>query len=149
VRRRGIGAVGSPTVGLGGFIRNTVLGKGADDYGSVPVPGSGTFDLPAGKVRLTYQESKKSRAFGGTPTSDIEFAAPIGLEVTVAPTSGGPPLAMTGPGFMGMGTNKSTRRGQSRDEIGSVEVPGAGSYTVKVTAPDLPDAVEPQVLLGI
>ena len=46
-------------MGLGRFITHTMFGRGAADYGAVPVPGSKQFALPAGKVYLTSQEAKK------------------------------------------------------------------------------------------
>jgi hypothetical protein len=36
---------------------------------------------------------------------------------------------------------------ESRDEIGSVEIVSPGTFTV-TAGPELPDAVEPQILLG-
>jgi hypothetical protein len=48
-----------------------------------------------------------------------------------------------------MGSRKSTTFGISRDEIGTVEVPQAGRYTVAAkTATTIVDAVIPQVLIG-
>jgi hypothetical protein len=125
-----------------------MLGLGADDHGSLPVPGSAQIELPAGSVRMTYQESKRSRNDATDGINDIQFSAPIGLEVTVAPASGGPPLAISGPGLMGMSTHKSTKGGQSRDEIGTGEVPQAGTYTVTANSGAAADAVEPQILIG-
>jgi hypothetical protein len=50
---------------------------------------------------------------------------------------------------MGAGTHTSTKKGQSRDEIGTVEVTQAGSYTITAATPaPLADAVEPQILVG-
>lgn len=132
-------------MGLGRFITHTMFGRGASDYGAVPVPGSKQFDLPAGKVLLTYQESKKSKASETDMQGGIEvaFAAPSGLQVSVTPAGGGPPLPIEG----GLMTHTSTKKGQSRDEIGSVEITAAGTYTV-TAGPELPDAIDPQVLLG-
>jgi hypothetical protein len=132
-------------VGLGRFITHTMFGRGASDYGAVPVPGSKQFDLPAGNVFLTYQESKKSKASETDMQGGIEvaFAAPPGLQVSVTPAGGGPPLSIEG----GLMTHTSTKKGQSRDEIGSVEITAPGTYTV-TAGPELPDAIDPQVLLG-
>ena len=136
-------------MGIGSFIKHSMFGVGAADYGSLPVPGSVQLELPAGTVRLTYQESKRSRNAGTDGINDIQFAAPPTLQVTVTPAAGGQPLSMTGPGLMGMGTHTSTKRGQSRDELGTVEVSQAGSYTIAaVTSTPLEDAVEPQILIG-
>ena len=130
-------------MGLGRFITHTMFGRGAADYGTVPVPGSQQFELPAGTVHLAYQESKRSKTDTVGDLGDVRFAAPPGLQVSITPSSGGPALSIS-PSLM---THTSTKKGQSRDEIGSVEVPAAGTYTV-TAGPELPDAVEPQVLLG-
>jgi hypothetical protein len=130
------------------FIKKAMPG-GADDYGAIPVPGAAELDLPAGTVRLTYQESKRSRNEGTGGQVDIEFSAPGDLHVTVTPVGGSQSLEITGPGPLGMGNRKSTTFGISRDEIGTVEVPQAGRYTVTAgTATTIADAVEPQLLLG-
>jgi hypothetical protein len=135
-------------MGLARFITHTMFGRGAVDYGAVPVPGSKQFELPAGTVHLTYQESKKSKvvAGGGAPaegTIDVAFSAPPRLQVSVTP-AGGRPTARDRGRLM---THTSTKKGQSRDELGSVEITAPGTYTV-TAGPELPDAVEPQILLG-
>jgi hypothetical protein len=135
-------------MGIGSFIKHTMFGAGAKDYGSIPVPGSTQVELKAGKVRLTYQESKRSRNDGTDGINDIQFAAPVGLVVTVTPAAGGQPLPIAAPGLMGMGTHTSTTFGQSRDEIGTVEVTQPGTYTVTANSGAPADAVEPQILIG-
>jgi hypothetical protein len=74
---------------------------------------------------------------------DVAFSAPPGLEISVTPVGGGPALSIEGPGL----THTSTKKGQSRDEIGGVEIVSPGTYTV-TAGPELPAAVEPQILLG-
>ncbi len=132
-------------MGIGRFVTHTMFGWGASDYGAVPVPGSQQFELPAGKVYLTYQESKKSKASPKDDFAmiDVMFAAPPGLQVSVTPVGGGQPLPIE----MGLATNTSTKKGQSRDAIGSVEIAAPGTYTV-TAGPEFPDAVEPQIHLS-
>jgi hypothetical protein len=130
------------------FIKKAMPG-GADDYGTVPVPGSAELELPAGTVRLTYQESKRSRNEGTGGQVEIEFSAPGDLQLTITPAGGGPPLEISGPGPWGMGNRKTTTFGLSRDEIGTFEVAQAGIYKVSAaTATPIVDAVEPQILIG-
>jgi hypothetical protein len=130
-------------VGIGRFITHTMFGRCAFDYGVVAVPGSQQFELRAGRVFLTYQESKKSKIDGHDGALlDVRFAAPA-LQVSVTRASGGPALAIS----PSLATNTSTKKGLSRDAIGSVEITAPGTYTV-AAGPDLPDAVEPQILLG-
>jgi len=136
-------------VGLLDRFKKMAMPKGVDEYGTIPVPGSTELELPAGTVRLTYQESKRSRNEGTDGQVDIEFAAPSDLEVTVTPAGGGEALEIAGPGAWGMGSRKTTTFGMSLDEIGTIEVPQAGTYEVSAaTATTIADAVLPQVLIG-
>jgi hypothetical protein len=132
-------------VGIGRFITHTMFGKGAADYGDVPVPGSAEFDFPAGRIHLTYEEAAKSKvtALDDSAKVQVNFAAPPQLEVSVTSASGGTPLAIEPPGF----TSTSTKKDQSRDDIGSVEIAAPGTYLV-TAGPALPDAVEPKILIG-
>lgn len=114
----------------------------ADDFGTIPVPGQTTVALPAGKLRLSYQESYKAR---GTEDS-IDFGVPAALQVTVESPSG-EPLAVEGPGFHGMGASLNTGSGWSRALIGTVQVSQPGAHTVTAQG-DLPNAIEPQILIG-
>jgi hypothetical protein len=114
----------------------------ADDYASIAVPGETTVTVPAGKLKLTYQESYNAPSTGD---GDIEFGTPSALQVTVTSATG-EALEVKGPGFRGMGSSLSTGGGKSRALIGTAEVP-AGAYTI-TARPELPDAVQPQVLVG-
>jgi hypothetical protein len=91
--------------------------RSADDYGAIPVPGETTVALPAGKVRLSYQESYKAR---GTEDS-IDFGVPAAIEITVeSPT--GEALELKGPGFKGTGSSLDTGSGWSRALIGTAQI---------------------------
>ena len=114
----------------------------ADDYGQFPVPGEKTVLLAPGKLKLSYQESYKAPSTGDT----IDFGVPSALSVTVtAPT--GEPMEIKGPGFRGMGASLNTGSGWSRALVGTIEIAQAGEYTITAQG-DLPDAVEPQILVG-
>ena len=114
----------------------------ADDYGAFPVPGQTTVMLQPGKLKLSYQESYKAPS-----TEDsIDFGVPSALAVTVtAPT--GESMAVKGPGIAGMGESLNTGSGWSRALIGTVQIPQTGEYTVTATG-ELPDAIQPQILVG-
>jgi hypothetical protein len=117
--------------------------RSADDFGAMPVPGEIALTLPAGKLKLTYQESYKAPS---TPSGGIRFATPETVEVTLtSPT--GEELELKGPGFRGMGSSRSTGRDWSRDLIGTAEITQPGEYTLTARG-DLADAVEPQILAG-
>jgi len=114
----------------------------ADDYGKLPVPGETTVLLTPGKLKLSYQESYKASSTGDS----IDFGVPSGLSVTVTgPT--GEAMEINGPGFRGTGASLNTGSGWSRALIGSIEIAQAGEYTITAQG-DLPDAVEPQILVG-
>jgi hypothetical protein len=115
----------------------------ADDYGAFPIPGETTVTIPAGKLKINYQESYKA---GGTEDS-IDFGVPAALQVAVTNTAGGDPLPINGPGFRGMGESLGTGKGWSRALVGTVEVTEPGSYTV-TAGPALEGGIEPQILLG-
>lgn len=114
----------------------------ADDYGKISVPGQTTAALPAGKLKLSYQESYKAPSTGDS----IDFGVPAALQVTVE-SPDGETLDIKGPGFHGMGASLNTGSGWSRALIGTVQIAQPGVYTVTAVG-DLPNAIEPQVLIG-
>ena len=118
-------------------------GRGsADDYGSLPVPGEATLTLPAGTVKLSYQESYKASSTGDT----IDFGVPSRLEVSVV-SPAGEPLEIKGPGFRGMGSVLDTGKNWSRARVGTIDVGQPGAYTVSA-GPELEGAIEPQIVVG-
>jgi hypothetical protein len=116
--------------------------RAADDYATFPVPGETAVMLPVGKLKLSYQESYKASSTGDS----IDFGVPSALTVTVmAPT--GEALDLKGPGFRGMGASLNTGSGWSRALIGTAQITQAGEYTITAQG-ELPNAVEPQILIG-
>jgi hypothetical protein len=98
--------------------------------------------LRPGKLKLSYQESYKAPSTGDS----IDFGVPAALSVTVAAPTG-EVLDIKGPGFRGMGASLNTGRGWSRALIGTVQIAQVGEYTITAEG-DLPDAIEPQILVG-
>jgi hypothetical protein len=115
----------------------------ADDYGMFMVPGETTVTLPAGKLKISYQE--EYRAGGGE--DNIDFGVPGVLQVTITNAAGGEPLPIKGPGFHGMGEHLDTGSGWSRARVGTVEITEPGDYTV-TAGPAIEGGVEPKILLG-
>ena len=114
----------------------------ADDYGAFPVPGEIAVMLQPGKLKVSYQESYKASSTGDS----IDFGVPSALTVTVTgPT--GEALDLKGPGFRGMGASLNTGSGWSRALVGTAEITQTGEYTITAEG-ELPDAVEPQILIG-
>jgi hypothetical protein len=114
----------------------------ADDYGRFMVPGETTVALPAGKLKISYQEEYKA---GGTEDT-IDFGVPAALQVQVTGPSG-ESVEIKGPGFRGMGASLDTGSGWSRALVGTVEITEPGSYTV-TAGPAIEGGVEPKILLG-
>ena len=81
----------------------------ADDYASIQVPGETTVTVPAGKLKLSYQESYKASSTGDS----IDFGTHSALNVEVTSATG-EALELKGPGFRGMGSSLSTGSGRSR-----------------------------------
>jgi hypothetical protein len=115
----------------------------ADDYGMFMVPGQTTVTVPAGKLKISYQEEYKA---GGDEDS-IDFGVPGQLQVKVTNDATGEEMEIKGPGFRGMGENLDTGSGWSRARVGTVEVTQPGSYTVMAN-PAIEDGVEPKILIG-
>jgi hypothetical protein len=114
-----------------------------DDYGMFMVPGETTVSLPAGKLKISYQEEYKA----GGGEGEIDFGVPDALQVTITNAAGGDPIPIKGPGFRGMGEHLDTGSGWSRALVGTVEITEPGSYTVSAS-PAIEGGVEPKILLG-
>jgi hypothetical protein len=114
----------------------------AEDYGAFAVPGATTVTLPAGKLKVSYQEEYKASSSGDS----IDFGTPAALQVRVTGPDGNP-IEIKGPGFRGMGSSLDTGSGWSRALVGTVEITQPGSYTVSAS-PEIEDGVEPKILLG-
>ena len=115
----------------------------ADDHGMFMVPGEATVTVPAGKLKISYQEEYKASSDG----DDIDFGVPDALQVTVVNAAAGDPLPVKGPGLRGMGSNLDTGSGWSRARVGTVEITEPGSYTI-TAGPAIKGGVEPKILIG-
>ncbi len=114
-------------------------------YGSIRVPGEVTLTLPAGKVKLTYQESV--HVGGGGEGSPIDFYPPDDFELAITPAGGGVPLQLRQRGTSAQTIAAWFPGGpRSSTVLGSVEVE-AGDYVVRAQS-SAQDLVEPVVLVG-
>ena len=114
----------------------------ADDYGMLMVPGERTVTMPAGKLKISYQEEYKA----GGDEDTIDFGVPNALQVRVTGPDGNP-VEIEGPGNRGMGASLNTGSGWSRALVGVVQISEPGSYTV-TAGPEIEGGVEPKILLG-
>lgn len=124
------------------------FGRGNRDaaYGSVAAPGETTLELPAGKVKVTYQESRKAPSRGSAMLP--HFPVPEDLDVSLSSSAANRAAVelqrdgrrvMAVPGFFPGGPF-------SRVTVGHVDIPAAGRYAVNVSGGGA--GPRPQVLLG-
>jgi hypothetical protein len=101
------------------------------EHGTVPVPGEATMLLPAGPVKVRYEEDRAgrdSRAGHGNPFP----GAPDELVVTLTPAGGEPiVLERTSRVQRGMGG------GTIHQTLGKIELAAPGECTVSASAPGL------------
>jgi hypothetical protein len=119
----------------------------ADDYGMFMVPGETQVTVPAGKLKISYQEEYKADT---DAFDEIQFGVPGQLQVKVTNDATGEEMAIKGPGFKGMGEHLDvgvTHGGWSRARVGTVEIAQPGSYTVSAQ-PAIENGVEPKILIG-
>jgi len=129
-------------------IRRIFAGRAAaDDYGMFMIPGETTVTVPAGKLKISYQEEYKA---DNIDEDTIDFGVPGQLQVKVVNDATGQEMPIKGPGFRGMGENLDvgvTHGGWSRARVGTVEIAQPGSYTISA-GPAIENGVEPKILLG-
>jgi hypothetical protein len=119
----------------------------ADDYGMFMVPGKTTVTVPAGKLKISYQEEYKA---DNIDEDTIDFGVPGQLQVKVTNDATGEEMAIKGPGFHGMGEHLdvgTTHGGWSRARVGTIEITQPGRYTVSAQ-PAIENGVEPKILIG-
>ena len=78
------------------------------------VPGESTVTVPAGKLKVSYQEEYKASSDGDS----IDFGVPGQLQVTVTNAATGEQVEIKGPGFRGMGASLDIGSGWSRALVG-------------------------------
>jgi hypothetical protein len=90
-------------------------------YGQVPIPGRGTVELPEGDVYVFYEERTKT-------SEDESLPIPGGLEYSVRPAGGGPPLTLEDVGFQ---SEEVSAGDGTRATVNRIDVPAAGPYVVQ------------------
>jgi hypothetical protein len=100
---------------LGGFPRDH------DQYGEVPVPGIAALSLPAGDVRLNF-ENHATRSGDSTTIDD----QPTGLKVEVTPPGGSQTLAVDDVPSWLFGSTSGDR---GHEPFAKVDVPSAGDIS--------------------
>jgi hypothetical protein len=113
----------------------------AGRYGRLTIPGTAQFTFDAGDVQVVCFEARSP----GRGDAWIDFVNPNDLQVTLTPFHGGSPLPIERPGRT---ASKSSDGTSSRLWCGTFHIANAGDYTLTVTAPLDPKAVDSQLLLG-
>jgi hypothetical protein len=93
----------------------------SDKYGRVPIPGQAELELPQGEASVFYEEAVGSAE---------KLSTPRGLDFTVTPASGGPPLTEKGAGLFDEEINEG---GTSRTNYSEIDVPQEGTYVVQTS----------------
>jgi hypothetical protein len=130
-------AIVSLVVAVIGFIVAMVLNAFVldeyDAYGEVPIPGSGTVQLPAGEVTISFH-TLTTGSGGGLPVPS--------LKLRIVPPDGAPePVVTESPG----GT--TTVNNDARVRVWVAQVADAGSYQV-VTDGDVNGYISPRLAFG-
>ncbi|HSJ17779.1 MAG TPA: hypothetical protein VK920_06770 [Solirubrobacterales bacterium] len=109
---------------VGAFLAVVIVGglrgfTASDRFGTVPMPGRETLDLPVGDVTVYFQED--------VDLGDNENLRPPGdIRLDVRPADGGEPLALDPDGF----SNEVSGNFGSRVSIGDLDVSDGGDYVV-------------------
>jgi hypothetical protein len=122
-------------------------GGKAEVYGSLPVPGELRVQFPAGRVKLSYQESVYTPSGENDP---IHFYPPDDFALSVTAATGGEPLPLDEGRFGGSRQSVASFMPggpRSRTRLGFVEIPADGEYVVSASG-STQDRVEPIVLVG-
>jgi len=108
----------------------------SDRYGTVPVPGEETLNLPEGDVTVYFQEAVH---LGENQTLD----PPRDLRLEIRGAGGGPPVELD----RGGASSEIGGGFGERVSIGDVDVPAGGDYTVAV-ARTAENRADPAIVLG-
>lgn len=108
----------------------------SDRYGSVPMPGRETLDLPAGDVTVYYQEDVDLG-------ENENLHPPADIRLAIRHSGGGPPLKLDESGI----SNEVSGGFGARVSIGDVDVPAGGDYDVAV-APTRERRTGPAIVFG-
>lgn len=97
-----------------------LFGIGEKELGRVLIPGEATVELPAGRVKLRYEQERVS-------VHKNAFRAPE-VEVEIVPAGGGAPLELKRPRMVSSSSGKVDAA-----PVGTVEVEAPGPYRVTVS----------------
>lgn len=100
-----------------------LFGLGAKQLGEIEVPGSGTLEFPAGKVKIRYVEDRKGRSVD----SDGKFWYGPHSSLVVTILAGGQPLEI----MRGRRINEGAVGGKIYREYGSIQLDAPASCEIR------------------
>jgi hypothetical protein len=108
----------------------------SDRFGTVPMPGRETLDLPAGDVTVYFQEDVDLG-------ENENLRPPADIRLDVRPSGGGPPVRLDPGGF----SNEVSGGFGTRVSIGDLDVPDGGDYVV-AAGPTAEGRSAPAIVFG-
>ena len=105
-------------------------------YGRVPVPGAGALVLPAGDIRINFEEDG---IVGENDSADM----PADLLVMVSGAAGAVPVERISASLFSSSTNNT-----GHVPYGKIDSPSTGTYQVTTAASEQTSAVSPRVTFG-
>ena len=125
----------------GAVVEATFNVKGAGTLGSMSIPGKAELELPAGRVRVTYEQT--GRMVRGSESADPTFGGmtkgPQMPRMSVRPRAGGEPLEFER--FGGVNTGH-VGEDKIRALVGSLVVPEPDAYVIDAPEPFNDPAIE-------
>ncbi len=129
-------AIGIALVALIIYIVSAGFSGATDQFGSVPVPGKSTIELPKGTIDIYYAE-------GTDPDAGIDLVVPSDLKYTVFD----PPNTYVHVEIRGGEGSKETDNGLAT-VIGEMKTPFEGTYTIESESNDAQQRITPALTFG-
>lgn len=129
-------AIGIALVALIIYIVAAGFSGATDQFGSVPVPGKSSIELPKGTIDIYYAE-------GADPDAGIDLVAPTDLKYTVLH----PPNTYIDVTVRGGEGSKETDDGLAT-VVGEIKTPVEGTYTIDAESDDAQQRITPALTFG-
>lgn len=119
---------------VGALVLNAFVLNEYDAYGEVPIPGSGSVQLPAGEATVSFHTLATGRPTSGFPIPDLRFA--------ISAPDGAPDPEVT----ESVGATTSINS-DVHVRIWTVEIPRDGSYQIEADG-DVDGYIQPRLAFG-
>ena len=129
-------AIGIALVALTIYIVSAGFSGATDQFGSVPVPGDTSIELPKGTIDIYYSE-------GTDPDAGIDLVVPSDLKFRVVH----PPNTYVDVTVRGGEGTKETDNGLAT-VVGEMKTPFEGNYTIQAESDDAQQRITPSLTFG-